>query len=87
MEEQERSSHKKNLLVDQVFERVDIFVSSKLERLAKKMNTHIIQNSFIDVLVGNIHFQQWYLLSVDVDETMKWFDELVGQQSQKTFVS
>ena len=53
-------------------------MSSKLERLAKKMNTHIIQSSFIDVLVGNIHFQQWYLLSVDVDERMKWFDELVG---------
>ena len=42
------------------------------------MNTHIIRSSFIDVLVGNIFFQQWYLLSVDVDERMKWFDELIG---------
>ena len=42
------------------------------------MNTCINQSGCINIFVGNKKIQQWYMLSADVDERMKWFDELVG---------
>ena len=58
---------------DGQFERIELFGSLKLSRIAKDMNT----SNFIDTLVGNEFFQQWYLLSVDVEERRKWFDEFI----------
>ena len=56
----------------------NLFASDKLETLAAEMNTHIDTQHFIDILVGNEYFQQWYLLSVDVPDHMKWLDELLS---------
>ena len=56
----------------------NLIVSDKLETLAAEMNTHIDTQHFIDILVGNEYFQQWYLLSVDVPDHMKWLDELLS---------
>jgi len=59
-----------------------LFESNKLEELASKMNTHIDTVGFVDRLVTNTYFQQWFLLSVDSPDRMKWFDELLSVDNE-----
>ena len=59
-----------------------LFVSTKLEVLANKINTHSVQRGFVDQLVHDKYFQQWFLLSVDYPDRMQWFNDLIEVDGQ-----
>ena len=51
-----REAIKKKRTQTEAFVRVELFQSTKMEKLAEMMNTHIIQSKFIDALVNNQFF-------------------------------
>jgi len=65
------------------FDRIKLFDSTKLERITMTMSTCIMQSNFIDDFVGNDYFWQWFLLSIDVPEHMKWLYALIETDEQK----
>lgn len=60
-----------------------IFESTIMNNVAEIMNTHIPKRGFIQILIREESFQQWFLLSIESSERMQWFSELSTVDSKQ----
>ena len=73
----EKYDTRKKQAIDTIGDDEPLFVSTKIERLAKQINTHSVRRNFVGLLVKDEYFQQWFLLSVDSPDRMQWFNDML----------
>ena len=59
------------------------YQTNLLKKLATKMSSQHLKSSFVDEMVNCETFQGWFRLSVDSEDLMRWFDDLVTVDEAK----